>query len=528
VLLLEGPDGFLARARRRLSSDDRRVFQRYERFLVRHERERAPGGPAPLVSVVTPVKDPPVSVLRALADSVLGQEGARVEWCLADDASSSAGVRAELDRLAARDRRVRLARLEASRGISGATNAALALATGELVAFVDHDDLLARDALAWMQRAFDDPGVGAAYSDEDKLDRDGTRRSPFLKPGWSPDLLLTCNYVSHFFVARHSLVREVGPLRSEFDGSQDYDLALRISERARLAHVPRVLYHWRMLPGSVAERAGAKPWAYEAARRALEAALLRRGERAQVERGPWLGSYRLRRSLDRTLDLTVVARRAGKRAVASWRARPFVREVKPVLDDPGELARAVREARGHVILVLDAELEPDPGALEELAAHALRPFVALVTPRVLSFDRRLESAGLTLGMGWARIAACPFRGRAEDDMGYFGLARATRDVSAVPSTAFAIERSKLEALGGLDPTIAPVHAGVELALRARGQGLRTIFACESVFRRRSTRSPRDLESPTVARASRERLGAALASEPHLSPHFRRGKERLEL
>src|SRR5262249_54463042 len=149
-----------------------------------------------------------------------------VEWCVADDASHDAEVRAELDRIAARDGRVKVVKLEANRGISGATNAALALARGELVAFVDHDDVLAPSAVAWMQRAFDDPAVGAAYSDEDKLRPDGSHGTPFLKPGPSGDLLLTCNYVSHFFVVRHALLREIGPLRAEFDGSQDYDLAL--------------------------------------------------------------------------------------------------------------------------------------------------------------------------------------------------------------------------------------------------------------------------------------------------------------
>jgi glycosyltransferase involved in cell wall biosynthesis len=290
VLAREGLEGVLSRVERRLFSPDRKIFLRYPAWAELHGREVPPAsGSPPLVSIVTPVKDPPIEVLRATAESVLGQSGARVEWCVADDASAS-NVRDELSSLAARDSRVRLALLDSRRGIAGATNAALALARGELVAFLDHDDVLDPHAIAWMQGAFARPEVGAAYSDEDKLDRSGERSSPFLKPGFSPDLLLSCNYVSHFFVVRHDLLRELGYLREGFDGSQDYDLALRVSERSRIEHVPRVLYHWRMLPGSVADVPEAKDWAYKAARRALESALARRKESATVEDGPWLGS----------------------------------------------------------------------------------------------------------------------------------------------------------------------------------------------------------------------------------------------
>jgi GT2 family glycosyltransferase len=480
ILRHEGPEGLWARLQRRLSSDQRKILARYPAWVAHEERTR----PAPstrLISIVTPVKDPPLDVFRATARSVLSQSGA-VEWCVADDGSREE-VRRELAALAARDRRVHVTLLESSRGISGATNAGLALAQGELVGFLDHDDLLHEDAASWMAPPFSDPTVGAVYSDEDKVDAAGTRRAPFLKPGFSPDLLLTCNYVSHFLVVRHERLRELGGLRSEFDGSQDYDLALRLAERTRWAHVPRVLYHWRTLPGSVAHAASAKPWAYDAARRALEAALGRRGERGRVGPMPWLGGWHVVRELP-----------------ADWKER--------------------------IHFQLDEDLEPDPGALEELAAHALRPDVALVTPRVLAWDRTIESAGLALGFGRLGVAACPFKGRDESDPCYFGLARATRDVSAVPAGAFAIERAKLESLGGLPTDVAPIHAGIALALRARARGLRSIFASESLFRRRSTR--RLVESLEDATRARSVLGEEIESEPYLSPHFLRRRERLEL
>ncbi len=288
---------------------------------------------------------------------------------------------------------------------------------------------------------------------------------------------------------RRRWIDELGGLRSELDGSQDYDLALRIAEKkTAFVHVPRVLYHWRTLPGSVAHAASAKPWAYDAARRALEAALERRGERGRVEPMPWLGGWH-------------VVREPSE----GWRER--------------------------VLFHLDEDLEPTPGALEELAAHALRPDVGLVTPRVLAWDRTIESAGLALGFGRHGVAACPFRGRDESDPCYFGLARATRDVSAVPAGAFAIERRKLRLLGvpaGVVPAdlgVAPVHVGVALALRARALSWRTVFASEALFRRRSTR--RHVDSPDEAARARRAL-PGFDREPHLSPHFVRKKERLEL
>ncbi|MBI3726106.1 glycosyltransferase [bacterium] len=498
VFSQEGLTGVLARVERRLFSPDRKVFLRYPEWAERHGRERPPEvASPPLVSIVTPVRDPPIEVLRATAESVLGQRAARVEWCVADDASASQAVRDELTRIGSRDERVKLALLATARGIAGATNAALELARGELVAFLDHDDVLDPHAIAWMQRAFVDPGVGAAYSDEDKLERSGERSTPFFKPAFSPDLLLNCNYVSHLFLVRHSLLRELDFLRAGFDGSQDYDLALRVSERTRIAHVPRVLYHWRMLPGSVAELPGAKAWAYSAARKALESALERRGERASVGEGAWLGSYRIRRELARPIDLSSFA--------------------------PGPLPES---ARGETIAFLDGDLEPEAGALDELVSHARRPDVALAVPRVLAWNRRLESAGLALGFGRARVAACPFAGRTESDPGYFGLARATRDISAAPAGAFVIERSKLEALGGFPLSVPRAHAGIALALGAREAGLRTVLAGEAVLVRRSTHGSREARGD--AGLTRRVLGEKLDSEPHLSPHFVRGKERLEL
>jgi hypothetical protein len=362
-----------------------------------------------------------------------------------------------------------------------------------------------------------------AYSDEDKLDPSGERCWPFFKPGWSEDLHLSCNYVSHLLAAPRHAVEAVGRLRSGYDGSQDYDLALRLAERGRVVHVPRVLYHWRMVPGSVSTNRRAKTWAYDAARRALADALARRGEAGRIEDGPWIGGYRVRRPLER-LDVSVVIE-----GPARPRRIRGAREVIVARDaSPSALAAAAREVRGEVVLFLDGDLRLDREALEELAAQARRSDVACVTGKVVTADRRIESTGLALGLGPRGIAACPWRGRGEDDPGYFGLASVVRDVAAAPSACFAIERRKLEALGGVATDVASVHVGLDLSLRAAAAGLRTLFTPFALLRRRTVRGVRDLESGSSASIIRKKHGGLLSSDPHISPHFVRRRSRLEL
>ena len=219
----EGRAGVAWRVRRRLRGGQAQVFADYARWLEAESARTPPPARSPgadlLVSVVTPVCDPPPAALRALLESLRAQEHARWELCVGDDASRDPEVRRLLD-LACADGRVRLARQATRRGIAATTNLALSLARGDLVAFVDHDDLLAKDALRRAADALAEPGADVLFTDEDKVD--GTRRkNPFFKPAFDPVLLLRCNYLSHLLVARHDLVRQVGGLRLGFDGSQD-------------------------------------------------------------------------------------------------------------------------------------------------------------------------------------------------------------------------------------------------------------------------------------------------------------------
>ena len=228
----------------------------------------------PLVSILTPVFDTPVSWLREAVDSVLAQVYENWELLLIDDGSTATDLLRALPGFAARDRRIRLVTLESHQGISAALNRALDLAEGQWLTFLDHDDVLEPDALFQNVKLLqENPGLDLIYSDEDKLTDQGFD-SPILKPDWSPDFFLSCNYLCHLIFLRRDLVREVGEFRREFDGSQDYDLLLRVSERTnRIHHIPRVLYHWRRSENSSASDVRQKPGQLEASWRAIEAHL---------------------------------------------------------------------------------------------------------------------------------------------------------------------------------------------------------------------------------------------------------------
>ena len=247
-------------------------------------------------------------MLEEAIASVRNQTYPHWELCLVDDGSTNPQITTTLQRHAASDPRIHLTRHATARGISEATNAALTLATGDYIALLDHDDTLTPDALQHIaDRIATDPTLDMLYSDEDTV-LDGRRVWAHLKPAWSPDTLRTNGYTCHLGVYRRALVRDIGGFRTEFNGSQDVDMILRLTERTdRIAHVPRILYHWRAHPDSTAA-GGTKPYAYVAARNAISAHLGRVGLDGDVEFGP-PGLYRLAHRLDPALTVDLVTRR---------------------------------------------------------------------------------------------------------------------------------------------------------------------------------------------------------------------------
>jgi glycosyltransferase involved in cell wall biosynthesis len=253
----------------------------------------------PRISVVVPTYNTPEPLLRRMVESVRGQLYPHWELCIADDASTEPHVRPVLEAYAQEDSRIRCIFRSENGHISRASNSALALATGEFVAFLDHDDELREHTLFHVAKALEEyPDADLLYSDEDKIDDNGRRFDPAFKPDYTAGFLLEVNYICHLAVYRRSLLVELGGLRSGFEGAQDHDLALRAVERTapeRIHHIPTILYHWRSVPGSTAGGVDEKPYAWEAGVRAVQEAMARRGITGVAERGPVPGRIRIRK-----------------------------------------------------------------------------------------------------------------------------------------------------------------------------------------------------------------------------------------
>ena len=322
----------------------------------------SPRRSTPRISIVTPVYDPPIDVLRACIESVLAQDFEDWELILVDDLSPHEAVPTVIAEYARDDDRVRLIERDTNGHIVAASNDGVDAARGEFIALLDHDDLLAPAALSRVVEEIDrHDDVDYVYTDEDKVGEDGRSYGTFHKPDWSPERLRGQMYTSHLSVLRTELVREVGAFREGFDGSQDHDLVLRVTERARrVVHVPEVLYHWRAVEGSTAADIEAKPYADDAGVRAVQEHLDRLGIAARALSGAEPGRYEVRRALDPGVRVSLVVPTMGQSAVILGESRVLVVEAIR-----SALART-DHADVEVVVVHDA---PDPALRPRPAAR---------------------------------------------------------------------------------------------------------------------------------------------------------------
>lgn len=511
----------------------------------------SPPAGAPLISLLLPVCDPDPAHLAAALDSVFAQTYLGWELVIADDASRDPRV-LELIAGAAGRPRVRHLRRAARGGISAALNSALDLAEGEWVAVLDHDDELSRDALAWVAwTAAAEADLDLIYSDEDKLDPAGLRVEPFYKPEWSPDLLLSINYLCHLCALRRELVEGLGGFRSAFDGAQDYDLFLRAAPRLRaVARIPRLLYHWRQAPGSTALDPAAKPYAAEAGRRALVDALPAWGLAGEVELAPG-GGYRLRAPAPPWKVTIVIPTRDRPELLSpcleSLRRQTRARCEVLIVDNGSEtrtgLAALEREAaagarilrlpgpfnfgrlmneaaaasEGEVLLFLNDDTEvKSAGWLEELLGHLARPGVGAVGPLLRYPDGRIQHAGVLLGIGGT--ASHAFIGRRAPS---HPRARLAGNVSALTGACLAIRREAFEEVGGFDHDLLPNSYGdVDLCLRLGAAGWRCLFvpSVELIHHEGASRGRR-IDAVAEGRM-RQRWAQALAEDPFGHPLIR--------
>ncbi len=526
-----------------------------------HARAAAVKSP-PQFSVLVPVYETPEPTLRAMLASVRAQTWPHWELCLADDGSVAPHVRVVLEEAATSDSRVKLALRPRNGNISAASNTALALASGDWVALLDHDDVLAPHALQTMADAIAvHPGSDLFYSDEDKLDATGQRHDPYFKPDFSMELLRGQNFVSHLGVYRATAVRAAGGFRVGYEGSQDYDLTLRVVARTRapVIHVPHVLYHWRMHPSAATFSTTQIDRATNAARRALHEQAFNLGETVTVTGGidnyhrvvpadpqrwprvsvivPTRDGLDLLRTcvdglLERTtyddLELIVVDNGSSDPATLAYLGR-LSGQGAVVLRDDGAFNyarlnnRAAAIATGDILLLLNNDVAvTEPGWLREMVRAALRPGVGAVGARLLYPDGTVQHAGVVLGLGGVAGHVCI--GAAAADPGPFGLLHLSREVGAVTGACMAVPRAAWNAVGGMDEdNLAVAFNDVDLCLRLREAGYRIVFTpyAELIHHESKSRGS-DFADDQVARFMAEiaymqrRWATELARDPFFS------------
>lgn len=508
----------------------------------------------PTISVITPVYNTSPDFLREAIESVLQQYYPHWELCICDDGSTDGRTRAVLDRYSERDPRIRIVRRAHNEGIAAATNAALSLATGEFIAFLDHDDVLTPDALYQVAATLQAHDADLIYSDEDKLDARGHHCEPFLKPTWSPDLLYSSMYTCHLSVYRRGLIEEIGGMRSGFDGAQDWDLALRFTERAKfIVHLPLILYHWRKAPTSTASGAHAKPYAFRAGQRALTEAIQRTGKLGSVEPLRWPGYYRVRRALARTGKVSIIIPTRDnvdllQRCIASVEANTVYQHYEILIVDNGSkdpatlefLAgtrhrvlrddgpfnfarlnnRAVHEVDGDYIVLLNDDTEVLAGEwLGAMLEHGQRPEVGAVGAKLLYPDNRVQHAGIVTGlMGIANSTHIGEDGYT--GTGYFNFPNVIRNVSAVTGACMLLRREVFEEVGGFDEEHLPVaYNDVDLCLRLRERGYQIVYTPYALLRHHESASrPRSINDAEVA-YMQQRWRGVIDRDPYYHPHL---------
>jgi O-antigen biosynthesis protein len=476
----------------------------------------APSPSDTLISVIMPVRDPPPGLLYAAIRSVLTQTHRRLELCIADDGSLTKETLDDLESAAA-DPRVKVVRLPKSGGISAATNAALALATGSVICFMDHDDLLRPEALGLILEPFRDPGVRVAYSDEDSIDLYGRRAGPVFKTSFNYERLLSHNFVNHLLAVRTDLARSVGGFRSRFDGAQDHDFLLRLTEVAgtgAIVHVPQVLYHWRSFPGGQSFSQRRRDAIGEARRLAVEEHLQRRGVQARV-RAENSGLNRIHWPLphppavtvivptrDRPdllcaclagllhvtdygkLDVIVVDNSDSRSAETELLAAGLLPDPRiSVLWSPQPFnhsalnnAAAATSSAEVLVLMNDDMLIIEPQWLTEMVALAVRPGTGAVGAKLFYPDGRIQHAGIVLGLGRLGIAGHELRGAPARTPGAQGRLLVTRRVDAVTAGCLVVERRKFLAVSGFDAEEFPVAFNdVDLCLRLEQAGFESVW-----------------------------------------------------
>lgn len=494
-------------------------FESHKASQEKLQRQRARSFKnAPLISIVVPAYRTPEVFLRQMIESVIAQSYENWELCIANGSPEDEAVQRVLREYAGKDTRVKYRDLAQNLGIAGNTNAAFEMASGDFVGLLDHDDLLAPNALYEIVSIIaEDETVDAVYTDEDKVRTDLSEHfQPHFKPDFNIDLLRSNNYICHFFAVRRSLMERVGGFRSEFDGAQDYDYIFRCTEQARkTAHVAEILYHWRVHEASTADNPASKMYAFEAGKRAIEEHLKRCGETGEVTLRKDLGFYRVKYPVQDSPLVSVLIPNKDQRETLKTCLESLKKTAYPnyeiiIIENNSseeqtyayykELERdpkvrivrweqkgfnysalnnfGARFAKGEYLLFLNNDIEAiKSGWMEELLANCQRRNVGIVGAKLYYPDDTVQHAGTIIGLGG--IAGHAFINLPRARSGYLHKASLQMDLSAVTAACMMMKRSVFEEIGGFEEQLAVAFNDVDLCLRTVQAGYLVVYNPEA-------------------------------------------------
>jgi len=475
----------------------------------------------PKISIIIPVWNTDKKWLRKCMESVLNQVYDNWELCIADGGSTKPYVKGILKRYAKKDSRIKVKFLKENKGIAGNSNEALSLATGEFIGFLDHDDELAPFALYEVVKLLNEkPHLDFIYSDEDKIDEKGKRKDPFFKPDWSPDMFLSQNYLCHLSIIRKELVGKVGGFREGYDGSQDYDLFLRVTElidEKKIAHIPKILYHWRSVLGSAAKMVSAKPYAFMAAKKALKDALSRREIEAEILDGLLLSSYRVRYKIVEDPKVSIIIPTKDKVSTLKTCIDSILKKTNYknyeifIIDNQSKEEKTLKyyhriknnskikivkynkpfnfsEINNFAVSKVDTEyilfLNNDTEViseewLEAMLEHAQRKQVGAVGAKLLYPDNTIQHAGVILGItgtpGQKGVAGHSHKYVSDTEYGYFLRPHLTQDLSAVTAACMMMRKQVFKEVGGFNVNLAVAFNDVDLCLKIREKGYLIVY-----------------------------------------------------
>ena len=469
---------------------------------------------SPLISIAVPAYQTPVEFLRQMIESLIVQTYSNWELCIVNASPDNEEMQKVLAEYSAGDSRVRFCNLKENLGIAENTNRAFAMTKGEFVGLLDHDDLLAPNALYEIVKILQDhPQADALYTDEDKVTTELDEHfQPHLKPDFNLDLLRSNNYICHFFVVQKSIVEKAGGFRKEFDGAQDYDFIFRCTENAgEVLHVPEILYHWRTHKASTADNPASKMYAFEAGKRAIEAHLERTGTKGEVSHTQDLGFYRVKYPVQgKPLVSVIIPNKDEKETLQTClemlekntgyqNFEIIIVENNSTTDEIFRYYKelsgnrkihllrwgkefnysainnfAVAHAKGEYLLFLNNDVKSiNSDWLEEMLGVCQRPEVGGVGAKLIYPDNTIQHAGCVIGMGG--IAGHMFVDMPADRTGYLHKASLLQDMSAVTAACLLMKKEVFEQAGGFTEELAVAFNDVDLCLKVRKNGYLIVY-----------------------------------------------------